>query len=173
MHRTLKVLLLTCTLVPGTGSAQENADAIEAMEDYLDFVEYGGGTILAQQIPAKDWQDFFIIDARNAAQYDKEHIPGAVNIEWRQVLARRSELPKDRFILIYCTSAAIILNYNLARFLVAENLTLGIGGNRPHEHHRFDTIKLGIHCPGNLGVPQAIVDHDPAPLLKFDLAGSR
>ena len=71
------------------------------MEEYLDFVNYGGATIFPGQIPAQDWKNFFIVHARDASQYEKVHIAGAVNIEWHQVLARRNELPKDKPILIY------------------------------------------------------------------------
>jgi rhodanese-related sulfurtransferase len=77
------------------------------MEEYLDFAAYGGATILPEQIPAVDWNRFYIVDARDVAQYRKEHIPGAVNIEWRQVLARHSQLPKDQPILIYCNTGTL------------------------------------------------------------------
>jgi Rhodanese-like domain len=68
---------------------------VKAMEDYLDFVDYGGATIFSEQIAREDWKKFHIIDARDKNQYAKDHIPGAVNIEWRQVLAQRSSIPKD------------------------------------------------------------------------------
>ena len=80
------VLLLNLSMVTGPVWAEDNSEAIDAMEEYFDFVEYGGATIFPEQIPVQDWNNYFIEDARNAAQYEKEHIPGAVNIEWRQVL---------------------------------------------------------------------------------------
>jgi rhodanese-related sulfurtransferase len=85
----------------------DNGAVIEAMEDYLDFVDYMGGTIFPRQIPREEWKNYFVIDARDADQYAKEHIPGAINIDWRQVLARRSELPKDKAILLYCNSGTL------------------------------------------------------------------
>jgi 3-mercaptopyruvate sulfurtransferase SseA len=63
-------------------SAQEEDGVIDAMEEYLDFIDYGGATIFSQQIPAEDWGNLYIIDTRGAAQYKKDHIPGAINIEW-------------------------------------------------------------------------------------------
>ncbi len=107
MLKSRMVALLTVCLASGTGWSQENTGAIDAMEEYLDFVDYGGATIFPEQIPGKDWRNFFIVDARNAAQFGKEHIPGAVNIEWRQVLARRSELPKEKPVLIYCNTGTL------------------------------------------------------------------
>ncbi len=107
MIKTFFILLLNFSLVAGAVWAQENSEAIDAMEEYLDFVDYGGATIFPEQIPAQDWQNFLIVDARDAAQFEKEHIPGAVNIEWRQVLARRSELPKYKPILIYCNTGTL------------------------------------------------------------------
>jgi len=34
-------------------------------------------------------------------------IPGAVNIEWRQAVARRGELPKERMVVVYCNSGSL------------------------------------------------------------------
>ena len=49
----------------------------------------------------------FIVDARDAAQYAREHIPGAINIDWRQSVERRAELPKDRMVVMYCNSGSL------------------------------------------------------------------
>lgn len=81
--------------------------AIDEMEAYLEFVDYGGGVIFAEQIPKDDWHKFFVIDARDAGQFAKGHIPGSVNMEWRQVLARRNEIPKGRMVLIYCNTGTL------------------------------------------------------------------
>jgi len=90
-------------------AAAQAADnqTVKAMEEYLEFVDYGGGIILPEQIPAADWQNITVIDARDAAQYRKEHIPGALNIEWRQALARRAELPQGKMVLLYCNTGSL------------------------------------------------------------------
>jgi rhodanese-related sulfurtransferase len=80
---------------------------VKAIEEYLDFTEYGSSLIWPEQIPAEDWNNVFVVDARDAAQYAKGHIPGAVNIEWRQAVARRGELPKDRMVVVYCNSGSL------------------------------------------------------------------
>ena len=123
--------MLTLYLAAGSAWSQENTGAIDAMEEYLDFVDYGGATIFPEQIPAKDWKSFFIVDARDAAQFEKEHIPGAVNIEWRQALARRSELPKDKPILIYCNTGTLSAQAGFAlRIAGFDNLRILQGGMR-------------------------------------------
>ena len=48
--------------------------------------------------------DPFILSVRSPEQYTKGHIPGAVNIPWREVAKEENlaELPKDRQIIVYC-----------------------------------------------------------------------
>lgn len=87
--------------------ADNKAAAVDEMEAYLDFVDYGGATIFPEQIPKEDWKKFFIIDARDKEQYAKEHIDGAVNLEWRKVLAERKAIPKDKPVLIYCNTGSL------------------------------------------------------------------
>jgi rhodanese-related sulfurtransferase len=89
------------------GWAATTTAAIEEMEGYLEFVEYGGGVIFAEQIPKADWSRIQVIDARDAAQFAKGHIPGAINIEWRQVLARRGVLRKEGMVLLYCNTGSL------------------------------------------------------------------
>lgn len=129
MYKAVIFLLLSLTFVSAPAWTEENAEAIDAMEEYLDFVEYGGGTIFPEQIPAPDWKNYFIVDARDAAQFNQAHIPGAVNIEWRQVLARRAELPKDKPILIYCNTGSLSAQAGFAlRIAGYDNLMILQGG---------------------------------------------
>jgi rhodanese-related sulfurtransferase len=99
--------IATLSFAPALASADENIEAVKAMEEYLAFVDYGGGTISAEQIPKEDWKRFYVIDARDKEQFDKEHIPGAVNLEWRQVLEKRASIPKDKPVLIYCNTGSL------------------------------------------------------------------
>jgi rhodanese-related sulfurtransferase len=59
-------------------------------------VDYGSGIIFTEKIPNDDWKKFLIIDTRDPGQFAKNHIPRAINIEWRQVLAKRTSIQKDR-----------------------------------------------------------------------------
>jgi rhodanese-related sulfurtransferase len=107
--KTLFALLLSSTLLLDVGVARAAAPSpvAKAIEEYMDFTEYGSSLIWPEQIPAEDWKKITVIDARDAAQFAKEHIPGAVNIEWRQAVARRGELPKDRMVVVYCNSGSL------------------------------------------------------------------
>jgi len=109
--------------------AQDNKAVVDAMEGYFEFVDYGGGTIFPQQIPKDEWSKMFVIDARDKAQYDKEHIPGATHIEWRQVLAQRGKIPKDQTVLIYCNQGTLSAQAGLALRLAGyENVRILQGG---------------------------------------------
>jgi rhodanese-related sulfurtransferase len=120
------VLLLVST--PFT-PASANEAAVKVMEEYLDFVDYGGATILPEQIPQEDWKRFHVIDARDKDQFAKDHIPGAVNIEWRQVLAQRSAIPKDKSVLIYCNTGSLSAQAGFAlRIAGYENVRILQGG---------------------------------------------
>lgn len=48
-----------------------------------------------------------VIDARDAAQFEADHIPGAVNIEWRRAVARRDEIPRDKPVVVYCNTGSL------------------------------------------------------------------
>ncbi len=107
MNRWLVPLIFSLGVLAASAWAEENPVVVDALSGYLDFSEYGSSLIWPEQIPAEDWKKVFIVDARDAAQYAKEHIPGAVNIEWRQAIARRGELPRDRTVVVYCNTGSL------------------------------------------------------------------
>lgn len=120
-------LLLSAAL--SSAHADNKAIAIDEMEAYLEFVEYGGGVIFAEQIPADEWPKFTVIDARDAGQFAKSHIPGAINMDWRRVLARRLEIPKDKPVLIYCNTGSLSAQAGFAlRVAGWDNLRILQGG---------------------------------------------
>jgi rhodanese-related sulfurtransferase len=109
--------------------ADNKAIMIDEMAGYLDFVDYGGGVIFAEQIPEEEYKKMFIIDARDKAQFDKSHIPGAVNIEWRQVLNKRQDIPKNKPVLIYCNTGSLSAQAGFAlRMAGYDNLRILQGG---------------------------------------------
>jgi rhodanese-related sulfurtransferase len=107
MNKILIPLLASLALLAAPARAEESPVVVDALSGYLDFAEYGSSLIWPEQIPKEDWKKVFIVDARDAAQYAADHIPGAVNIEWRQAVARRAELPKDRTVVMYCNSGTL------------------------------------------------------------------
>ena len=119
------VLLLT---IP-SAMANDKAKITDEISGYLEFVDYGGGTIFPEQIPKGEYAKMMVIDARDAAQYAKEHIPGAVNIEWRQVLAKSGDIPKNKPVLIYCNTGTLSAQAGFAlRVSGWENVRILQGG---------------------------------------------
>jgi rhodanese-related sulfurtransferase len=107
----------------------EDKAAISAMEAYFDFSEYEAGTIMPEQIPVEDWKKIYVIDARDAEQFHKAHIPGAVNIEWRKVLGQRSKLPGNKMVLVYCNTGTLSSQAAMAlRVAGMENVRILQGG---------------------------------------------
>jgi len=47
--------------------------------------------------------DFIVLDARSPRDFDRGHVPGAINIPHRQLDATTTaRLPKDRLVVTYC-----------------------------------------------------------------------
>ncbi len=90
-------------------SAAYGADdpVIEAMREYMEFAEYAEGSISADQLASIDGKDVVFVDTRNKGQFDAGHIPGARHIEWREILARRDEIPTDRPVVLYCETGIL------------------------------------------------------------------
>lgn len=128
----MKKLLCTAMVIllaAAPAVANDKAKLMDELSGYLEFVDYGGGTIFAEQIPKSEYSKMMIIDARDAAQFAKEHIPGAVNIEWRQVLAKSSSIPKDKAVLIYCNTGSLSAQAGFAlRVSGWENVKILQGG---------------------------------------------
>ena len=126
-----KQIYFTLALLLAISSAMANdkAKIIDELSGYLEFVDYGGGTIFPEQIPKGEYAKMLVIDARDAAQYAKEHIPGAVNIEWRQVLAKSGDIPKNKPVLIYCNTGTLSAQAGFAlRVSGWENVRILQGG---------------------------------------------
>jgi rhodanese-related sulfurtransferase len=124
------VLLTTTALsLGGVAHADNKAIATDEMEAYLEFVDYGGGVIFAEQIPKDEWPKMVVIDARDPAQFAKGHIPGAINMDWRQVLAKRNAIPKNKPVLIYCNTGSLSAQAGFAlRVAGWENVRILQGG---------------------------------------------
>jgi rhodanese-related sulfurtransferase len=115
--------------LPAAASADVDARTAEAIESYFDFIDYNGGTLMAEQIPADDYRKLYVLDVRDAGQFARDHIPGAVNIEWRKVFAERAKLPRDRTILAYCNTSSFSGQVAMAlRMAGYENVRILHGG---------------------------------------------
>ena len=129
--RTLALAAATaCSLLLAPAAHADNkAIATDEMEAYLEFVDYGGGVIFAEQIPKDEWPKMVVIDARDPVQFAKGHIPGAINMDWRQVLAKRNTIPKNKPVLIYCNTGSLSAQAGFAlRVAGWENVRILQGG---------------------------------------------
>ena len=116
-------------LLAPTAHANNKAIATDEMEAYLEFVDSGGGVIFAEQILKEEWPKMVLIDARDPAQFAKGHIPGAINMDWRQVLAKRNDIPKNKPVLIYCNTGSLSAQAGFAlRVAGWENVRILQGG---------------------------------------------
>jgi rhodanese-related sulfurtransferase len=106
---TLKHILLAATVAVGLHAAPALAQdaAIEAMQEYMMFSDYEAGIILPQQIDQTVFETALFIDTRDAAQFEEGTIPGAVNLEWREVLDRIDEIPEDRMTILFCNTGSL------------------------------------------------------------------
>ncbi|MDZ4103394.1 MAG: rhodanese-like domain-containing protein [Hydrogenophaga sp.] len=125
----LTLALATAASLPFAANAQADKATISALEGYFDFADANSGTIMAEQLAAEDYKKLLVLDVRDAGQFAKDHIPGAMNIEWRQVFAQRSKLPKDKTILVYCNMSSFAGQVAMAlRMDGFENVRLLHGG---------------------------------------------
>ena len=107
MTKTLRTLFIGLALLSTPALAAESPAVAKAIEEYMDFSEYGSSLIWPEQIPEAEWKKIMVIDARDAGQFAKDHIPGAVNIDWRQIPGRRHDIPRNRLVVIYCNSGSL------------------------------------------------------------------
>jgi len=107
MKKPLAAACAALSLLAAPLQAEDTEALAEAMVEYLEFTEYGSSIILPEQIPAEDWPGILVIDARDAAQFEADHIPGAINMEWREAVARRDEIPRDQPVIIYCNTGSL------------------------------------------------------------------
>jgi rhodanese-related sulfurtransferase len=84
----------------------EESAAIDEIQSYLDFATYNDGIITLQQLREVEKQVLFI-DSRSAEQFEQAHIPNAINIEWREILTRKDEVPQNRPVVLYCNTGSI------------------------------------------------------------------
>jgi 3-mercaptopyruvate sulfurtransferase SseA len=91
------VLIYVLTNAPTTTAPQAISSGITT--PFPDVVRVS----LADAKQAYDNQTALIVDVRDAGSYAAGHIPGAVNIPLDEIETRMNELPKDKWIITYCT----------------------------------------------------------------------
>ena len=134
-HHWTLCLILTA-LTPGTAPA-EDSPVLDEIQAYLEFATYGDGTITLEQLSESGAQEVLYIDTRNSLQFSEGHIPDAVNIEWRQILSRRSEVPDDRPVVFYCNTGTLSAKAQfILRLAGQENVKVLHGGFEEWKRHQ-------------------------------------
>ncbi len=82
-------------------------EVADAFQEYLDFATYEAGIMVPQQLTQDVFEAATFVDTRDAGQFEAEHLPGAVNIEWRELIARRDELPAEGLVVLYCNTGSL------------------------------------------------------------------
>lgn len=52
---------------------------------------------------AFDTQSAIIVDVRDSNSYAQQHVKGAINIPLGELESKLNELPKDKWLILYCT----------------------------------------------------------------------
>lgn len=129
MRITSVLLAVLCLTAP---VAADEEVVAEAVMDYMDFATYEAGIILPAQLDKSVFEAATFVDTRDAEQYEAAHIPGAINIEWREIPARLAELPESGMVIFYCNTGTLSSQATFAaRLLGRENVVVlqtGISG---------------------------------------------
>lgn len=119
MKTLLKATALACAMAAPV-SADELADEIIG---YMDFATYEAGIILPEQLTEDIFGSVTFVDVRDAAQFEQSSIPGAINIEWREIPARLDELPESGMVVLYCNTGSLSAQATFAaRLMGRENV---------------------------------------------------
>jgi len=125
----LPVLLSLNLLNPLAIVHAEDNPAQEAMQEYLDFAAYSGGAITSQQLANFDANNIQYIDTRKAELFSESHIPGAINIEWRELLSRKDEVSETKTVVLYCDTGLLSSKAQFALSVLGyENVRVLFGG---------------------------------------------
>ena len=106
------VLLIAMACGGSDAPGGETETAAQAGADTLPLSipapEIQDGLLIISPESVHDWQqsgeDFALLDARDAVQYTREHIPGAVNVPYVEIRAGGLLPPRDQRIVVYCSS---------------------------------------------------------------------
>ena len=87
--------------------ANASDPAVEAMGEYLMFQDYLSGVIRPEQIDQSIFEAVVFIDTRTSDQFEAGSIPGALHIEWREVIERIDEIPQDQKTILFCNTGVL------------------------------------------------------------------
>ena len=89
----LVLALVGAVVLAQSGGSDEDISRYRDPQNLAELVENGG-------------REFIIVDVRTPMEYSSGHIPGAVNIDYRDIGSRPPEVEKDTLVITYCRSGA-------------------------------------------------------------------
>ena len=106
-NRSLRTLVFAALFTFSSHSLLADESIVEQMNEYMSFQPYESGIMVPQQIDKSVFETALFVDTRDAEQYAKETIPGAINIEWREVLERIDEVPETGKVILFCNTGSL------------------------------------------------------------------
>ncbi|MBN2865797.1 MAG: rhodanese-like domain-containing protein [Thiotrichales bacterium] len=129
MKQPILIGLSLALLMPSANSMAEENPAFEPMQEYLEFAAFSGGAITKQQLANFSSDDIQYIDTRQAEQFETSHIPGAINIDWRQILTHKDQISDSKTVVLYCDTGLLSSKAQFALSVLGyENVRVLFGG---------------------------------------------
>lgn len=106
----LLALVATAHACGGTEAEGEsrNAAEVDTLPLAVPAPEVQDGLLIVAPEQVWEWREtnteFVLIDARDAVQYAREHIPGAINVPYIEIRVGGLLPPRDQRIVVYCSS---------------------------------------------------------------------
>jgi|InoplaM3SPM_1038593.scaffolds.fasta_scaffold21947_1 rhodanese-related sulfurtransferase len=104
---TLVAIAVACGGSEAEGEASDAA-AVDSLPLAVPAPEVQDGLLIVSPEQVREWQEsdteFVLVDARDAIQYAREHVPGAINVPYVEIRAGGLLPPRDQRIVVYCSS---------------------------------------------------------------------
>ena len=127
---TIRFLLISVLLMFSSASIAAEQSFRDVADDYLGFVERNAGIITPQQLHQVDMDKVYLLNVNSENQFKQGlRLPNSHHMDWREVLERSEEIPRDKTVVVYCNtmlySSRAQLLLNMDGF---ENILLLQGG---------------------------------------------
>lgn len=87
----LVLLIVLVALAACQGNAPRTLEQVPRM----------GPSVLYERLSEGD--DVLVVDTRPQAEYEQQHIAGAISVPYNEIASRLDGLPRDRDLVLYCT----------------------------------------------------------------------
>ncbi|NBB90975.1 MAG: rhodanese-like domain-containing protein [Spirochaetes bacterium] len=104
MTRRVGIFVILSVFLIGAGAVAQRSDG-DGSGTREDISRYRVPANLVELVETGG-REFIVVDVRTPAEYRSGHIPGAVNIDHRQIGERPPEVDREALIVTYCRSGA-------------------------------------------------------------------